>query len=399
MNTTKDAIGRAFGLPIAAALLLIATACTQETGNLPGVSGSVRDPSSQIASQIDASLHRLKGRWIVTEATGVQPGTSIVFGAGVVQIGPDTLMVKDLGQGRLQIGGKEVWVHWLDADNRTAALGAPDGKVAWIMDRTGARNERHYAAREILACATSLFGADMRERSQLHLPQSTILEPVKGGTDMRKIAAVIGGGVIGGGWAARFALMGWDVNLYDPDPDAERKMAEVLRGAERALPMLYEVPMPERGTITHCKTISDAVAGAVYIQESVPERLELKHSVLTEIQAACSTQAVIGSSTSGFKPTQLREGASRPGQIVVTHPFNPVYLLPLVELVPGDGAEPAFVETAQRVLREIGMYPLLVRAEIDAHIADRLLEAVWREALWLVKDGVATTEEIDNAIR
>ncbi|MCC1491899.1 carnitine 3-dehydrogenase [Cognatishimia sp. F0-27] len=215
---------------------------------------------------------------------------------------------------------------------------------------------------------------------------------------MRQVA-IIGGGVIGGGWAARFSLMGWSVALYDPDPDAPRKMAEVMDGAARALPMLYDAPMPRRGEITVCASLAEAVRDAEWIQESVPERLDLKHKILAEIQDSCRSDAVIGSSTSGFKPSQLQDGARRPDQIMVAHPFNPVYLLPLVELVPGMNKDPQKLDIATKTLREIGMFPLVVRAEIDAHIADRFLEAVWREALWLVKDGVATTEEIDNAIR
>jgi carnitine 3-dehydrogenase len=214
-----------------------------------------------------------------------------------------------------------------------------------------------------------------------------------------KVAAIIGGGVIGGGWAARFALMGWDVRIFDPDPEAERKLGEVMAGAAHALPMLYEAPMPSRGTISFLDTIAEAVTGATYIQESVPERLDVKHKVYEEIQRHCAPGAVLASSTSGFKPSQLQNGAARPGQILVAHPFNPVYLLPLIELVPGPGGAPEIVETARDILTDIGMFPLHVRAEIDAHIADRFLEAVWREALWLVKDGIATTEEIDNAIR
>ena len=215
---------------------------------------------------------------------------------------------------------------------------------------------------------------------------------------MSNTAAIIGGGVIGGGWAARFALMGWDVRVFDPDAEAERKIGEVMANAERVLPMLYEAPMPTRGAVTFAGSVAEAVSGADWVQESVPERLDVKHRVLADIQAACAPDAVIGSSTSGFKPSELQGGAARPEQIMVTHPFNPVYLLPLVEVVPG-AASDAHVARAKETLTSLGMYPLHVRAEIDAHIADRFLEAVWREALWLVKDGIATTEEIDNAIR
>ena len=216
---------------------------------------------------------------------------------------------------------------------------------------------------------------------------------------MTQTAAIIGGGVIGGGWAARFLLNGWDVRVYDPDPQAERKIGEVLGNARHALPMLYDYALPDEGRLTFHSEISDAVDGAAWIQESVPERIELKHSVYQELQKHCSTDAVIGSSTSGFKPSELQEGALRPDQILVAHPFNPVYLLPLIEVVPTDRNTPELIEKTKKILTDTGLFPLQVRKEIDAHIADRFLEAVWREALWLVKDGIATTEEIDNAIR
>lgn len=216
---------------------------------------------------------------------------------------------------------------------------------------------------------------------------------------MTRIAAIVGGGVIGGGWAARFLLNGWDVRVFDPDPEAERKIGEVLANARRSLPGLSDVPLPEEGRLSFHADLAEAVSGATWIQESVPERLDLKLKVYAQIQAACPEDAVIGSSTSGFKPSELQEGVARPGQIVVTHPFNPVYLLPLAEVVATPANDTGFVDHASAILTSIGMYPLRVRKEIDAHIADRFLEAVWREALWLVKDGIATTEEIDNAIR
>ena len=216
---------------------------------------------------------------------------------------------------------------------------------------------------------------------------------------MTRTAAIIGGGVIGGGWAARFLLNGWDVRIVDPDPEAERKIGEVMANARRSLPGLSDVPLPAEGRLSFHADLAEAVAGADWIQESVPERLEVKHAVFARIQAACDAGAVIGSSTSGFKPSELQQGAARPGQIVVAHPFNPVYLLPLVELVTTEANDADLIARASAVLTALGMYPLHLKKEIDAHVADRFLEAVWREALWLVKDGIATTEEIDNAIR
>ena len=213
------------------------------------------------------------------------------------------------------------------------------------------------------------------------------------------VAAIVGGGVIGAGWAARFALMGWEVRLLDPDPEVPRRTAEVMEAARRALPMLYDAALPPEGRLVLAGDVAEAVRGADWVQESVPERLELKHRVIAEIEAAAPEDAPIASSTSGFRPSELRAGARRPGRVLVAHPFNPVYLLPLVELVPGEGADPAAVARAEVVLRAIGMHPLRLRRENDAHIADRFLEAVWREALWLVRDGYATTAEIDDAIR
>ena len=216
--------------------------------------------------------------------------------------------------------------------------------------------------------------------------------------DGAKTAAIIDGGVIVGDGAARFQLHGWNVQVFDPDPEAKNKIGEVLDGARRTLPMLYDMAMPEEGTLRFCKTIEEAVAGASWVQEIVPERLDIKQSVYASIQTVLEQKVPIASSTSGFKPSELQEGASHPGSILVAHPFNPVYLLPLVEVVPG-AADASLVAGAQETLQSLGMHPLLVRKEIDAHIADRFLEAVWREALWLIRDGIATTEEIDNAIR
>ena len=215
---------------------------------------------------------------------------------------------------------------------------------------------------------------------------------------MTRKAAIIGGGVIGGGWAARFLLNGWNVAIFDPDPDAPRKVAEVLANARASLPALSDVPMPAEGRLSFAGTITEAIENADYIQESVSERLDLKHRIFAQIQQS-NPDTMIGSSTSGFKPSQLQENSVNPATIFVAHPFNPVYLLPLAEIVPSAKSDPQLIENAKEILRSIGMFPLHIRKEIDAHIADRFLEAVWREALWLVKDGIATTEEIDEAIR
>ena len=215
---------------------------------------------------------------------------------------------------------------------------------------------------------------------------------------MSKTAAIIGGGVIGGGWAARFLLNGWDVRVFDPDPKVKRKIGEVLANARHALPSLSDRVMPREGRLSYHDTIAEAVSGASYIQESVPERLDIKHTTFAAINAV-APNAIVGSSTSGFKPSQLAQGAKNATQIMVCHPFNPVYLLPVIEVVPSPATSPASLNAAKEILKSVGMKPIHVRREIDAHVADRLLEAVWREALWLIKDDIATTEEIDDIIR
>ena len=212
----------------------------------------------------------------------------------------------------------------------------------------------------------------------------------------RSVAAIIGSGVIGGGWAARFLLAGWDVVVFDPDPEAERKISEVLNNAQAAVPQLIDKPLPKAGNLQFAASLEEAVSEASWIQESVPERLEMKQAVYKQIQQACRQDAMIGSSTSGFKPSELNADATRPGQIVVTHPYNPVYLLPLVELVAPPETTETQLDMAKHILSSIGMKPVHIKGEIDAHVGDRLLEAVWREALWLINDGIATTQEIDD---
>jgi carnitine 3-dehydrogenase len=205
-------------------------------------------------------------------------------------------------------------------------------------------------------------------------------------------AAIIGGGLVGGGWAARFLLNGWDVAVFDPDPEAERKIGETLANARRALPALYDRALPAEGHLVFHQSLAAAVAGADWVQESVSERLDLKRRLYAEIAVLAPADAIIGSSTSGFKPSELETPGAN---VIVVHPFNPVYLLPLVEL----SGDPLLCARAADIVSSLGMYPLTLRQEIDAFIGNRFQEAVWREALWMIRDGIATTAEIDAAIR
>jgi carnitine 3-dehydrogenase len=210
---------------------------------------------------------------------------------------------------------------------------------------------------------------------------------------------LLGGGVIGAGWAARFVLNGCDVRLYDPSRDAAVRASRVLDDARTSFAQLTLAPLPAEGELRIVDSVEEAVAGADLIQESAPERIELKRGLLAQADRAAPPEALICSSTSGLRPSELQAEMSRPDRFCVAHPFNPVYLLPLVELCAGERTSPQTIQGAAALFRSIGMQPLVVRSEIDGFVADRLLEALWREALWLVNDGVATVEEVDDAIR
>ncbi|KNC10729.1 L-carnitine dehydrogenase [Pseudomonas sp. RIT-PI-a] len=211
--------------------------------------------------------------------------------------------------------------------------------------------------------------------------------------------AALGSGVIGSGWVARALAHGLDVVAWDPAPGAEAALRQRIANAWPALVKQGLAAGAAQSRLRFVATVEDCVRDADFIQESAPERLELKLELHARISAAAKPDALIGSSTSGLLPSEFYEGATHPERCVVGHPFNPVYLLPLVEVVGGRHTAPEAIQAAISVYENLGMRPLHVRKEVPGFIADRLLEALWREALHLVNDGVATTGEIDDAIR
>lgn len=213
-----------------------------------------------------------------------------------------------------------------------------------------------------------------------------------------RTVGLLGGGVIGGGWAARFVLNGVHVQLYDPAPGAAERVQETLANARRAYQRLTMVALPVEGALTVVNTVADAVRGVELVQESAPERLELKQQLLASASRAAAPETLICSSTSCLRPSLLVKGVSHPERLLVSHPFNPVYLLPLVELCAAPATAPETLERAAEIYRAVGMHPVPVRKEVDGFIAIRLQEALWREALWLVHDDLATVQEIDDAI-
>jgi len=159
---------------------------------------------------------------------------------------------------------------------------------------------------------------------------------------------LLGAGVIGGGWAARFLLSGIDVLLHDPDHDAERNVGEMLANARLSWSRLTMAPLPEPGSLTVVEEVEDAVSEVDFVQESAPEREELKRGLLARASSAAAPETVIASSTSGLLPSRLQSDMAHPQRLIVGHPFNPVYLLPLVEVCPGDGAAPEAIERCDR---------------------------------------------------
>ncbi len=211
--------------------------------------------------------------------------------------------------------------------------------------------------------------------------------------------ALIGTGVIGAGWAARCLARGIDVVASDPAPDAEAKLRAAIDNAWPAVEKIHVTPGGAPGTLSFAGGVEAAVEGADFVQESAPEREGLKRALHAEIDAVAPPEVIIASSSSGLLPTRIQADCRHPERIVIGHPFNPVYLLPLCEVVGGAKTAPETIERASAFYRSIGMHALHVRTEIEGYLADRLQEAIWREILHLVNDDVATTGELDDAIR
>ena len=213
-----------------------------------------------------------------------------------------------------------------------------------------------------------------------------------------KTLGLLGTGVIGGGWAARALHFGIDVVAADVKPEMEAWIRGAVDNAEGALSRLTFAPLPPKGTLSFTTDLAAMARQVDFIQENIPEQLELKQRVLADVSRSAPPDVIIASSTSGLMPSDLQRDMHSPQRFLVAHPFNPVYLLPLVELVGGGRTSSEALDAAGEFFRYIGMHPLRVRREIPGHLTDRLQEALWREILHLVNDGVATTGELDDSI-
>lgn len=216
-------------------------------------------------------------------------------------------------------------------------------------------------------------------------------------TEYRK-TAVLGAGVIGASWAALFLASGRDVAVFDPAPGAEASVRDYI---ERAWPTLKELGLAvdgRRGALGFHATAAGAVAGAAFIQESVPERIAAKHALYAEIEPALGADAIVASSASGLTLSEMQAGWTDPRNFVLGHPFNPPHLIPLVEVMGNERSSEQAVAGAEDFYRRVGKVTIRVRREVPGHVANRLQAALWREAIHLVRTGVASVEDVDTAV-
>ena len=213
--------------------------------------------------------------------------------------------------------------------------------------------------------------------------------------------ACVGAGTIGGGWAAYFLSRGLRVRVWDHSPVAGEKLARLIDTAWPALTRLGLAEGADKDAWTIHTDLAEALDGAGFVQESAPEDLAMKQDLLLGIARAAAEDVVIASSTSGYPMTDMAEAAAAEGladRLVVGHPFNPPYLIPLVEVVGGQQTAPAAVDWASDWYRAIGKSVITMDREVPGFIANRLQEALWREALHMVNEGEATVDQIDRAI-
>ena len=212
-----------------------------------------------------------------------------------------------------------------------------------------------------------------------------------------KTIALVGGGVIGGGWATRCLANGLNVVVTDPRPESRDYVERMI---DEAWPILEAADLiaESAGQLSFADNIEAAVAQADFVQENVPEREDLKIAIHQEISENVRADVVIASSSSGLLPSRLQSQCKHPERLLIGHPFAPVYLLPLVEVVGSEQTSSVAVSRAGAFYRSIGMRPLHVRREIEAYIADRVQESLYRGALHLIDQGVATVAEIDAAV-
>jgi carnitine 3-dehydrogenase len=220
------------------------------------------------------------------------------------------------------------------------------------------------------------------------------------GIDPKKVRHIccIGAGPIGAGWTASFLARGFTVTTYLHEPGEEASLRALIDTAWISLNALGLAEGASRDNLRCTSDLADAVADAEFIQESAPENLELKQTLYEKLGRLVPANVVIASSTSGLPMSDIQARCETPERTVVGHPFNPPYLLPLVEIVGGNATDPAAIQWLADFYKVAGKAPLVLKKEIPGFIATRLQEAVWREALHMIDNDEASVEDIDFAI-
>ncbi|WP_084579172.1 3-hydroxyacyl-CoA dehydrogenase NAD-binding domain-containing protein [Sphingomonas azotifigens] len=213
-----------------------------------------------------------------------------------------------------------------------------------------------------------------------------------------KTAAVIGGGVVGASWAALFAAHGLQVVISDPDPDIERKAMAMIAAAIPSLVALGHAPFDPAARIRFERDNGYAVADAFIVQECGPERPGFKQAVWELIEASAPADALLCSSSSGLPASLQQTEMHDQTRLIIAHPFNPVHLMPLVELVPSPTTDPAVIARAVAFYDALGKVTRVIRKEIPGFVANRLQAAIFRECVSLVRNGVVTVEELDDIV-
>jgi 3-hydroxyacyl-CoA dehydrogenase len=210
---------------------------------------------------------------------------------------------------------------------------------------------------------------------------------------------VIGAGTIGASWTAYFLARGFEVAAYDPAPNGEDFARRFIDNAWPTLEKLNAVqPGADRKRFSFFKDPAAAAKGAGFVQESGPEREDVKIELFAAIDGAAPPEAVIASSSSGLLISRITAKCKHPGRCVIGHPFNPPHLIPLVEVVGGEKTSPDAINKAITFYRDIGKHPIHIRKEVRGHVANRLQAALWREAIHLVTEGVVSVADADAAI-
>ena len=213
-----------------------------------------------------------------------------------------------------------------------------------------------------------------------------------------KHTAVLGAGVIGMSWTALFLASGRNVAVFDTLASAEQATRNYVAMAWPAMEALGLVKSGAPGEMTFHRSAAAAVRDADFVQENVPERIEIKQALFAAIEPALKPDAILASSASGLTVSEMQAGWKDPARFVLGHPFNPPHLIPLVEVLANAATAPGVAEAAEGFYRDCGKVTIRVQREVPGHVANRLQAALWREALHLVGSGVASVQDVDTAV-